>query len=83
MLARLATNLRHRQVHGDAMGDGTTVVVDQNCAVSFFFFFSSSFLSVVFRLVSLMIVDDVKCSTLLDFGQIFKMIILVYLVYYR
>ena len=38
MLARLATNLRHRQIHGDAMGDGTTVVVDQNCAVSFFLF---------------------------------------------
>ena len=43
MLARLATNLRHRQIHGDAMGDGTTVVVDQNCAVSFL-------LSVVSRL---------------------------------
>ena len=46
-MARLATNLRHRQVHGDAMGDGTTVVLDQNCAVSLFF----SFLSVVFVLV--------------------------------
>ena len=74
MLARLATNLRHRQAHGDAMGDGTTVVLDQNCAVSLLFF------SVCCLCVGwLMIVDDVKCSTLLDFGQIFKMIILVYI----
>lgn len=32
MLARLATNLRHRQLQGD--GEGTTLVVDPNCAVS-------------------------------------------------
>lgn len=34
MLARLATNLRHRQLQGD--GEGTALVVDPNCAVSFF-----------------------------------------------
>ena len=55
-MARLATNLRHRQIHGDAMGDGTTVVVDQNCAVSS--------LSLVFLwVVADGIVDDVNCST--------------------
>ncbi|ODM24120.1 hypothetical protein SI65_01710 [Aspergillus cristatus] len=31
MLARLATNLRHRQLQGD--GEGTTLVVDPNCAM--------------------------------------------------
>lgn len=54
-MARLATNLRHRQLQGD--GEGTTLVVDPNCAVSF-----PSFICLGCRLIPF-VIDDVMSAT--------------------